>query len=285
MGHTVAAWVDRLTQERSPSPAIAKVIDVLRADPELCAFATTHDLARAAGVNVATVTRTAQFLGFGGWPAFVIDYRGQYLATLTAGRLLTGGGQEGAGVRGLASVLEDVRILGVLTEALDEQIISEAARVLRGARRGVVLATGVYAGPATQLAHSAQLLGCDLVLCSGSVSSQMAAVRRLTAEDVLIVFNIWKTTDAVNRLALAGAERGVPLIAFTDRSTPVAEAAEVTITVPSESPRFLPSTIPVVSAIQALLAEIAEQDRPAAQRHLREADEWWQRFGVISEAE
>jgi len=281
MGHGVSEWVDRLVEGRHPSPALEKVVGVLRSDPELCAFATTQDLAQAAGVNVATVTRTAQFLGFTGWPAFVIDYRGQYLATLTAGQLLSGGEQGSVGVRGLASVLEDVRILRVLAEALDEQAIAQAAELLRRARRGVVLATGVYSGPATQLAHSAQLLGCDLSLHEGSVSSQMTAVRRLESEDVLITFNIWKTTEAVNQLALVAAERGVPLVAFIDRSTPVAEAADVAITVPSESPRYLPSTIPVVSAIQALLAEFAEQDRPAAQRHLRESDEWWRRFGVI----
>lgn len=284
MGHSLSGWVDRLVSERRPSPAIRKVVHILRSDPELCAFATTQDLATAAGVNVATVTRTAQFLGFSGWPAFVIDYRGQYLATLTADQLLGGGGEGAASVRGSASVLEDVRVLGVLAETLDEGEISRAAELLRLARRGVVLATGIYSGPAAQLAHSGQLLGCDLSLQTGSVSSQMTAVRRLGPEDLLITFNIWKTTEAVNQLSLIAAERGVSLLAFVDRSTPVAEAADVAITVPSESPRYLPSTVPVVSVIQALLAEVAEQDRPAAQRQLREADEWWHRFGVVSDS-
>lgn len=281
MGHSISGWIDRLVGDRSPSPALGKVIDVLRSDPELCAFATTQELARIAGVNVATVTRTAQFLGFSGWPAFTIDYRGQYLATLTAGQMLGASGGEGAGVRGLASVLEDVRVLGLLAETLEETVISRAAELITRARQGVVLATGVYAAPATQLAHSAQLLGFDLSLQAGAVSNQMTAVRRLGSEDVLVTFNIWKTTEAVNQLALHAAERGVPLIAFVDRSTPVAEAAEVVITVPSESLRFLPSTVPVVSAVQALLAEMAEQDRASAQRSLREADEWWKRFGVV----
>ncbi len=281
MGHSISGWIDRLVGERRPSPALGKVIAVLKADPELCAFATTQELARIAGVNVATVTRTAQFLGFSGWPAFTIDYRGQYLATLTAGQMLGAVGEGGAGVRGLASVFEDARVLGLLAETLEEEVISRAAQLISGARRGVVLATGVYSAPATQLAHSAQLLGFDLTLQAGAVSNQMTAVRRLGSEDVLVTFNIWKTTEAVNQLALHAAERGVPVIAFVDRSTPVAEAAEVVITVPSESLRFLPSTVPVVSAVQALLAEIAEQDRASAQRNLQEADEWWRRFGVV----
>ena len=278
MSHNVSAWVDRLVSGRRPSPAIAKVVAVLCADPRLCAFATVQQLAVVAQVNIATVTRTVQFLGFSGWPAFVSDYRGQYLATLTADRILSSSPQ---GVHGIASILEDVRALESLSETLDVDHIEAGAKLIHEARRGVVLATGIYAGPAAQLVHGAQLLGCDLSLQTGAVSAQLNAVRLLTEEDIVVTFNIWKTTEAVNQLALLAVERGVPVLAVADRSTPVAERSRVVITVPSESSRYLPSTVPATSAIQALLMGVAERDRLAAEVSLREADDMWRRVGVV----
>ncbi|WP_218221009.1 MurR/RpiR family transcriptional regulator [Nesterenkonia sp. Act20] len=280
MGHSVSTWVDKLVDGRSPSPALARVVAVLRADPELCAFATTQQLATVARVNIGTVTRTAQFLGFSGWPDLILDYRGRYLATLTADRILSA---SSSGVQGLASIMEDVRALELLSETLDESLINAGAELIGRSRRAVVLATGIYAGPAAQLVHGAQLLGYDLSLQTGAVSAQMTAVRQLRAEDLVITFNIWKTTEAVNQLALLAAERGVPLLAIVDRSTTVAQRAEVAITVPSESSRYLPSTIPATSVIQALLMGVAERDRAGAEANLREADEMWNRVGVVVE--
>lgn len=280
MSHSVSAWIDKLVDGRKPSPALGRVVAVLRADPELCAFATTGQLASVAGVNIGTVTRTAQFLGFSGWPALVLDYRGRYLATLTADRILS---DAPSGVQGLASIMEDVRALESLGETLDERVIEAGAELIARSHRVVVLATGIFAGPAAQLVHGAQLLGCDLSLQTGAVSTQMTAVRQLGAKDLVITFNIWKTTEAVNQLSLLAVERGVPLLAIVDRSTPVAQRAEVAITVPSESSRYLPSTIPATSVIQALLMGVAERDRAGSEANLREADQMWRRVGVVVE--
>lgn len=280
MSQALAEWVDALIADRRVSPAMWKVITVLRTDPELSAFATTQQLAAVSQVNIATVTRTAQFLGFSGWPAFVLDYRGQFLATLTADRVLSEGG---ASVRGLASIMEDVRALTDLAATLDEKVIDQGAELIQRARKGVVLATGTYAGPAAQLAHGAQLLGNDLTLQAGAVSAQINAVRQLTEADLLVTFNIWKTTEAVNQLALMAAERGVPLMAIVDRTTPVAERADVRISVLSESARYLPSTISATSVVQALLMGVASRDRAGAEASLREADDMWRRIGVVAD--
>lgn len=280
MSHSVSTWVDKLVNGRSPSPALSRVVAVLRADPELVAFATTAQLAEVARVNIGTVTRAAQFLGFSGWPDLVLDYRGRYLATLTADRILSG---STSGVKGLASIMEDVRALESLSATLDDAVIEAGAELIGRARRGVVLATGIFAGVATQLAHGAQLLGCDLSLQTGAVSAQMTAVRQLGPEDLVITFNIWKTTEAVNQLALLATERGVPMLAIVDRSTPVAQRADLAITVPSDSSRYLPSSVPATSVIQALLMGVAERDRARAEASLREADAMWNRVGVVVE--
>ncbi|GAA3286644.1 MurR/RpiR family transcriptional regulator [Nesterenkonia halobia] len=283
MGETVISWIDRLVTGRSPSPATERVVAELRAAPDQCAFRTAQQVADVVGVNVATVTRTAQFLGFSGWPAFVLDYRGQYLATLTADRMLSSSGRQDDAVRGAGSVLRDMRALGALAEVLDERSIDRGAELIRTARRGVVLATGSFAGPATQLSHGAQLLGCDLMLHVGAASSQMTAVRSLGPGDVVVSFNIWKTAEVVNQLALLAADRGAALIVVGDRTTPVTQRADVSITVPSESAGSLPSTVPAVSVVQALLAGVADSDRATAEASLREVEALWRSMGIVAD--
>lgn len=284
-GEHLAGWIDALVAGRSVPPATARVIAVLRSAPQEAAFATVRTMAEAADVNIATVTRTAQFLGSSGWPEFVLEYRGRYLAGLRADTMLAPAGEPGSAGRSgpRAAVRGDIRTLQGMAEGLDEEAYVRAAERIRAARRIVVLATGTYMGPAEVLAHNGQLLGYDVDFPRGPSSTQMNAVRRLGAEDAVIAFTVWKTAEIVFRLARFAAERGVPLIVVADRSTPAARLAEVVVTVPSESSRYLPSTLPAVAAVQAVLNALADLDRRHAEAQLREADGLWPEMGITAE--
>ncbi|GAA2097420.1 MULTISPECIES: MurR/RpiR family transcriptional regulator [Brevibacterium] len=276
----IAGWIDTLLDGRGAPPAMARVLEVLRTAPQEAAFATVKAMAAAAHVNIATVTRTAQFLGFTGWPAFIIEYRGHYLAGLRADSMLAPAGEVGAsGPREV--VLGDISTLQGMAEGLDEDAYSRAAARIRSARRTVVLATGTYLAPAEVLAHNGQLLGYDLELPHGPSSAQLNAVRKLGEGDVVIAFTVWKTAEIVLRLARFARERGAALVVFADRSTEAARLAEVVVTVPSESSRYLPSTIPAVAAVQAVLTVLADLDREHVEAHLREADELWRSMGIV----
>ncbi|GAA1385113.1 hypothetical protein GCM10009613_16960 [Pseudonocardia kongjuensis] len=98
-------WLDGLTGERSLGRGVRAVLDAAVADPELCAYASTHAVARAAGVNPATVVRAAQAVGFRGWPDFATELRSRYLSSLAVDRIYDlyagpGGGTGGDGAPG-----------------------------------------------------------------------------------------------------------------------------------------------------------------------------------------
>ena len=283
MADELSGWLNELIAGRAVPPATARVVEVLRANPEDAAFATVRSIAETAQVNIATVTRTGQFLGYSGWPAFVLDYRGHYLATLRAGSVLAPNAVSGAPPGPRGRVHRDARALEAMAETLDESSVQRSAERLRGSRRILVLATGMYTGPALQLMHNCQLLGYDAELPLVSASTQLNAVDRLGPEDTLVVFTIWKTADIVFRLTRYAHARGVPIMAFTDRSTPVSALVDFTLTVPSEGTSYLPSAVPVVSAVQVLLSTLADIDPERSRRRFAEVDQLWTEMGIVKD--
>lgn len=276
------SWIEKLVGDRTPSPAIARVLGVISSEPETAAFATAQQVATMAGVNVASATRCAQYLGYRGWPDFVTDLRGHYLATLTADRVM--GQSEAAFDHTVSSsIAEDIRMLELLLESLDEDEMLAAARMIASARSTAILATGYCSGPGGVLAHGAQLFGFNVDQYAGSATAQINAVRRLREEDVLVVFNVWKTTDVINQLALEAASRGVPLLVIADRSTAVTEVAQHSILVSSGSPRYLPSMTGVFSVVQAVLKLIAAEQREIVEKNLRRVDQLWHGLGVVKD--
>ncbi|GAB3194517.1 MurR/RpiR family transcriptional regulator [Nesterenkonia suensis] len=281
MGGDLSVWLDGLLAGRTAPRATARVIEILRSDPQKAAFATVRSMAETAGVNMATVTRTGQFLGYSGWPAFVVDYRGQYLSTLRAGTIPSRGGVADVSPGPRARVHQDAEVLQSMAENLDQESFHRAAQQLRRSGRIVVLATGMYLAPAIQLSYNCQLLGCDSEVPMASASMQLNAVRRLGPGDTLVIFTIWKTADVVFRLTRYAHSRGVPVMAFADRSTPASAMADFTLTVPTEGTSYLPSGVPVVSAVQALLGTLADIDPRGAEASFAEADALWAEMGII----
>lgn len=282
MTDELSRWIDGLVAGRRVPQATARIVEALRTNPQVAAFSTVQAMSELAEVNIATVTRAAQFLGFRGWPDFILDYRGHYLAQLGADAVLAPDPPSGTAGGARFSVQQDARALQSLAETLNEDQVAAAASRLASSRRSVVLATGTYLAPASVLAHNGQLLGYDLELPYGSASTQMNAVRKLGPQDTLVIFNIWKTAAIVPRLARFAHARGVPIVAFADRTTPAVGLADVVLTVPSEGARYLPSSIPAISAVQAVLNALADLDRDRAERSLREADELWGELGIVA---
>lgn len=285
MDHPLTAWIDELKDGRTPSAAISTVITLLKNSPEIYAFATATSVAKAAGVNAGTVVRTAQFLGFSGWPDFALDYRGRYLASLSTGTVLGAAPQNTiSGMPDTGSSEEDINSLTLMNETVDKQSISLTARTLLAANRTFVLSTGVYSGAASQLAYSCQLVGLDVQSQSGSASTQLSSVRLLNSDDLIIAFKLWRSSKIIDKLCLYGHELGVPQIVVTDRSSNITDLADITLMVPSSSSRLLPSTIPAVATVQSIINEIIFLGGDSVKKKYSELDALWQRFDIIDGA-
>ncbi|GAB3547415.1 hypothetical protein GCM10027404_09440 [Arthrobacter tumbae] len=279
----IAEWLDGLTLGRKVSPGIDAVLTILRTDAGRASFMSTQDLAARANVNVATVVRAAQFLGFSGWSALKSELRHRYLASLTAEKLLSERSNSSAGLAG-SSFTNDVRNVTRLADSINPEQLTRAAAVLAAADRIIVLATGSYAGAGFQLAHIGQWMGRDIELHTASGTALVNRLRMLKPGDALVSCNLWRSSKFVLEVVRIAEARGIRIVAIADRQTAVTDLAEEALLVPSEGVTFMPSTVAAVATVQALLAELSAVDPDRTMRALRDTEGLWGELDLVDPA-
>jgi RpiR family carbohydrate utilization transcriptional regulator len=280
----LGAWLDSLVLERKVSAGTKAVLKVIELDPAAASYLSAQKMASRAAVNVATVVRTAQFLGFSGWPALKLELRHRYLATMTSEGLLT----EHAATNTDASIdlthatlANDLDNLTVLSASIDPDQVKRIAAAIAQSRRTLVIATGSYAGPGIQLSHLGQMMGHDIELITSSGTSLVNRLRVLGPEDSIFFCNLWRSSTFVSTVAELSKERGARLLVLADRRTALSDLAEEAIIVPSEGVSFVPSVVGAVSAIQAILAELAAIDPERTISALREVETLWSALDLV----
>jgi DNA-binding MurR/RpiR family transcriptional regulator len=254
----VEDWLDSLLDARRLGPQASRVIEVLRVQPHLAAYASGQQLAGRANVNVATVVRTAQGLGFSGWPELRLELRNRYLAALSsATQVLTEHAADASDPTANA-IRRDLDNLQALSRTVDVEAIRAMAALIYHADHTVVTGSGSFAAPGLQLAHIAATMGLNVTLERNSGTQLANLIAQLGEGGVLVVFNLWWTPVAIRDAARLAAERGTPVCVVSDRRTSrLTEVATHTVLVPSEGSSFFASLTATTSVVHAMLAEVA----------------------------
>ena len=279
----ISDWFEGLMLGRKASPGTDAVLNILRTDAGRASFMSTQDLASRANVNVATVVRAAQFLGFSGWSSLKSELRHRYLASLTAEKLLVERSVPPSGPAG-ASMTTDVQNMARLAHTMRPEQLARAAAILGAAERTIVLATGSYAAAGFQLAHVGQWMGRDIELHTASGTALVNRLRMLRPGDCLVSCNLWRASKFVLEVVRVAAQRGIRIVAIADRQTGITDLAEVALVVPSEGVTFMPSTVAAVATVQALLAELSSIDPERTMAALRETEDLWGELDLVDPA-
>lgn len=279
----IVEWFEGLTLGRRVSPGIDAVLRVLRTDTGPASFMSTQEVASRAGVNVATVVRAAQFLGFSGWSALKSELRHRYLASLTAGELLSGRAVAPSGLAD-AAIANDVHTMARVAESIDPGQVARAAAIIGGAERTIVLSTGSYAAAGFQLAHLGQWMGRDIELHTAAGTALVNRLRMLRPGDCLVSCNLWRASKFVLEVVKVAAKRDIRIIAIADRQTAITDLAEESLLVPSEGTTFMPSIVGAVAAVQALLAELSAIDPARTMTALQDTEGLWDELDLVDPA-
>ncbi|NIZ91033.1 MurR/RpiR family transcriptional regulator [Kineosporiaceae bacterium B12] len=260
------------------------VVHVLHTKPRTASYGGAAEVAQLAGATVATVTRTAQALGFDGWPALQQELRARYLSSLSAPQVAAEHGSL-TDAASAASLRRDVDDLAVLSRSTDPAAVVAVARAIAGARRTLVIASGSYAAVGIALAHNAGLAGYDVQLHDGASASMVNALARVGPEDVVVTVSFWRLYTSAVRAAQAAAERGATVCSVTDSASgPLAAAARHVLLVPAEGVSFFPSLTPALAVVQAVCAELATLDPARTRASVEAADGLWDAFGILDRA-
>ena len=279
--HGLQAWLRERIGDREPSQGTLKVLRALTSHAQAMSYASTAEAASLAGVNVATVVRAAQLLGFTGWPALRAEARSRYLSGLSASEVLS---EHAASAESpaWAAVRGDLRNLQELSQMLDQDQIVRVARLIHDARTTVVLGSGSFAAPGMQLAHIAQTVGYDVRLHREGGTALLNATSRLDEGDCVVVFRLWRSPTEIMNAATVAADRGARVVIVTDQSsTDVLALADELVLVPSEGTSMFPSLTAPVTVVHAVLASLVALDEEHARGSSDRAEMLWTRFGLF----
>lgn len=274
---TIEAWLADRTAPGALGPQAERVAHVLVRAPQFAGYSSAREVAERAGVNVSTVVRTAQQLGFEGWPQLREELRARYLASVSSGELSMSPAADPAA----QTLRQDVTNIGALATPDNLAAIRATAQAVKAARRTLVISSGSGAGPAHVLSHLGGIAGHDVQLALGAATGQAVQVARLEPGDCLITINIWRLTRTLRGLTRLARERGATVCVLTDlRSSPLAEYADHLIVTPVESVQAGPSLTAMVAAVQAVLSELADDDAVRASGRVQRM---WQELDLMDD--
>ncbi|MFJ4783047.1 MurR/RpiR family transcriptional regulator [Streptomyces sp. NPDC088794] len=275
---TIESWLAERTTRGALGPQAERVAHLLARAPQFASYSSAREIAERAGVNVSTVVRTAQQLGFEGWPQLREELRALYLASVSSGDVSLG---PEAADPAAQMLRHDTTNISALATPDNLAAIRATARAIKAARRTLIISSGSGAGPAHILSYLGTIAGHDVQLALGSSTSQAVQVARLEEGDCLITINIWRLTRTLRGLTRLARRRGATISILTDlRSSPLAEDATHLIIVPIEATHTGPSLTGVVAAVQAILSELADDD---AVRSAGQIQQLWQELDLMDD--
>lgn len=259
------------------TPSEAKVAQVLLDEYPTSGLGTATALAKRAGVSDPTVIRLVTKIGFDGFAAFQTKLLEEVEAGFRSPLMMMEAKRPAAKGRGVAeaymhSVADAVEaaagtILPELYDRAVDTIMDAKGRVLVLGGRFSRFVSGMLASYLMQFRSN--------VVSLGALSAEtFDTLLDLNERDTLIVFDYRRYQRDVIRFAEQAADRGVPLILFTDPyRSPIAAKAKVVIVGRTEVGSPYDSLAPPVAQIEALVAHIVANEPRARRARVHELEQ------------
>ncbi|KTS06444.1 MurR/RpiR family transcriptional regulator [Microbacterium testaceum] len=212
----------------SLQPSERRVADLIVDDPDAVIELTAQQIADRVGVGRSSVVRACQTFGYRGYPQLRVA-----LAAERGRRAVAPVAQDGAlgGIRSaIDRIADDLR---AVTSLLDAEGVSDAVAAVVAARRLLVVASGLSAPVAIDLAMRLTAVGRPAETVGDPIGQQIAA-RHLAPEDVCVVISGSGANEASLRAASAARAAGARVIALTSFSaSPLTERADLSLVLAS----------------------------------------------------
>ncbi|WP_169166739.1 MurR/RpiR family transcriptional regulator [Cellulomonas taurus] len=210
----------------SLQPTERRVLELVLAEPERVVEATAQEVADLVGVGRASVVRACQSIGYKGYPQ---------LRVALAAELAHRDEQVDYGSSALGRIRADIAALAAslpqITAVLAEDAVEQAVQTLAGARRLLVLANGLSAPLATDMAMRLTAVGRTADFVADAIGQQIAA-RGLTPGDACVVISGSGANESSLKVARAARAGGATVVAVTSfRDSPLGELADAELVI------------------------------------------------------
>ena len=243
------------------SPGFKKLADFILTSHQRVAFMSASRLARHLNLDVATVTRFAQALGYDGFTELIREIQEQVLDEMRQARIPVTDRLEAAKGSPVHTMWQDwVNMEQTIQEIRPERIAS-AAEALRTANHVYVVAEGVGIGLAQVMASYLSMIKPDTIVLNKGPFDTAIELKDLTSHDVVIGIGFTNYAYSATRAIQYGRRTGARTIGIVAQAgCPIAEFAEILFVCSEVEGSYLPSPTGVAAIIFALVYSLHSDD-------------------------
>jgi DNA-binding MurR/RpiR family transcriptional regulator len=243
------------------SPGFKKLADFILTSHQRVAFMSASRLARHLNLDVATVTRFAQALGYDGFTELIREIQEQVLDEMRQARIPVTDRLEAAKGSPVHTMWQDwVNMEQTIQEIRPERIAS-AVEALRTANHVYLVAEGVGIGLAQVMASYLSMIKPDTVVLNKGPFDTAIELKDLTSHDVVIGIGFTRYAYSATRAIQYGRRTGARTIGIVAQAgCPIAEFAEILFVCSEVEGSYLPSPTGVAAIIFALVYSLHSDD-------------------------
>lgn len=245
------------------SPAFRKLADFVLNNALAVSTMNIDELARAAGVSVATINRFAHRCGCDGYPPFRATLRKLYESAYAPVEKLRLGLARDIGAAGVVRESLDSAAGNIRRshELLQDEQVRRAVELLANASQVYVAGLGVSAIHAAFAANCLEPFraGVKDLAAMGGVESALRRINVLRAGDLVIGIALPRYSRGIVELLGLARQRDCKVLALTDGpASPIAALADTALYAVAEHPLLYASNAGMVALIEALGAALAQ---------------------------
>ena len=261
---------ERITRNyQSLSPSFKKIADFILTSHQRAAFMSASRLAKYLGVDVATVTRFAQQIGYDGYTELIREIQEKVLEEMREARAPIADRFESAEGPFSLTMWRDWANLDKTIRNIPPEDADQAIAAIRAARRIYLVAEGVGAGLAQATASYLRMSKPQVITLSQGAFDMATALKELEPEDVIIGIGFTNYSFAATRAMELGHKVGATTIGvIAQADCPIGTVADILFTGAATEEGYLPSPTNVSAILFALTYTFLTSDADAYARDL-----------------
>jgi DNA-binding MurR/RpiR family transcriptional regulator len=243
------------------SPSFKKLADFILTSHQRVAFMSASRLAHYLDLDVATVTRFAQALGYDGFIELIREIQEQVLDEIRQARVPVTDRLEAAKGSPVHTMWQDWANMEQTIEEIRPERAASAVAALRTARHIYIVAEGVGIGLAQVMASYLSMIKPRIVVLNQGPFDTALELKALTAEDAVLGIGFTNYAYSATRALQYGRRVGAKTIGIVAQAgCPIAEWAEILFICSEVEGSYLPSPTGVAAIIFALVYALLGDD-------------------------
>ncbi|HSR32705.1 MAG TPA: MurR/RpiR family transcriptional regulator [Anaerolineae bacterium] len=261
---------ERITRNyQSLSPSFKKIADFILTAHQRVAFMSASRLAKHLGVDVATVTRFAQQLGYDGYTQLIREIQEKVLEEMREARAPVTDRLDAAEGPVAQTLWRDWTNLEKTIQNIPQEQIEAALAALGAARRIFLVSEGVGAGLAHATAAYLRMCKQDVFPLTQGKFDLALSLKDLSSEDLVIGIGFTAYAYAATQALKLGRKVGAKTIGIIAQADcPVGGVAEILFSCSATEEGYLPSPTGVGAILFALIYSLLLSDTGAYSREL-----------------